>query len=48
MAKDKTLSSLGEFGLIELLRQRYPAPEGLTGIGDDCAILPQQSGCDTW
>ena len=46
-AKDKTLSSLGEFGLIERLRQRFPAPEGLTGIGDDCAILPQQSGRDT-
>jgi len=41
--KDKTLSSIGEFGLIE----EYIAPEfkdlvkkHMTGIGDDCSIVP--------
>lgn len=34
--------SYGEFGLIEQIRRRFgdiPAP-GMTGIGDDCAIIP--------
>ena len=41
------LSDLGEFGLIAQIRERFPAPDGTTGIGDDCAILPQRGGRDT-
>lgn len=41
------LSDLGEFGLIAQIRERFPAPDGTTGIGDDCAILPQHGGRDT-
>lgn len=41
------LSDLGEFGLIDRIRTRFPAPEGVTGIGDDCAVIPQRSGRDT-
>ena len=37
----------GEFDFIEDIRRMFPAPEGITGIGDDCAIVPQQYGCDT-
>jgi thiamine-monophosphate kinase len=34
------LRSLGEFGLIELLRTRLPAGEGVeTGVGDDAAVV---------
>ena len=47
MDKKATLSELGEFGLIDRIRQLFPDPEGVTGIGDDCAILPQRSGQDT-
>ena len=45
--KDKSLKDLGEFGLIGRIRERFPAPEGVTGIGDDCAVIPQRSGRDT-
>ena len=45
--KQDTLSNLGEFGLIERIRERFPAPDKVTGIGDDCAILPPQYGADT-
>ena len=41
------LSDLGEFGLIGRIRERFRAPEGVTGIGDDCAVIPQRSGRDT-
>ena len=41
------LSELGEFGLIGRIRERFSAPEGVTGIGDDCAVIPQRSGRDT-
>lgn len=37
----------GEFGLIEKIRKMYMVPEGFTGIGDDCAVIPQKSGEDT-
>ena len=40
------LSELGEFGLIERIRARFPAPQGATGIGDDCAVLMQQNGLE--
>ncbi len=39
-----TLSDLGEFGLIERIRARFPAPQRAVGIGDDCAVLPQRDG----
>ena len=45
--KQDTLSDLGEFGLIERIRERFPAPDGIMGIGDDCAILPPQYSVDT-
>ena len=38
------LSDLGEFGLIERIRARFPAPQRAVGIGDDCAVLPQRDG----
>lgn len=41
------LSELGEFGLIERIQARFRAPDGVTGIGDDCAVLPQSTGRDT-
>lgn len=47
MEEGKRLSDLGEFGLIDRIRTRFPAPEGMTGIGDDCAVLPQRGGRDT-
>lgn len=42
-----SLAELGEFGLIDRIRSRFPAPSGITGIGDDCAVIPQRRGCDT-
>ncbi len=37
-----TLSDLGEFGLIKRFSRQFikDLPEGITGIGDDCAIIP--------
>lgn len=37
----------GEFELIDFIRTQFKAPAGVTGIGDDCAILPQTSGNET-
>lgn len=37
----------GEFEFIESIRRMFPAPEGVEGIGDDCAIIPQQAGWET-
>ncbi len=37
----------GEFELIRRIAERFRAPEGVTGIGDDCAVIPQMSGKDT-
>lgn len=34
---------LGEFELISKIAGQFPVPEGIIGIGDDCAILPQDS-----
>ncbi|MBR1578063.1 MAG: thiamine-phosphate kinase [Bacteroidales bacterium] len=45
--EEMSLTDLGEFGLIGRIRERFPAPEGVTGIGDDCAVIPQRSGRDT-
>lgn len=41
------LRKLGEFGLIDVISSGFRAPEGVTGIGDDCAIIPQKNGRDT-
>lgn len=30
----------GEFGLIEFIKGHFKVPEGVTGIGDDCAVIP--------
>ena len=38
---------LGEFELIDWIRTRFSVPEGVTGIGDDCAVLPQREGLET-
>ena len=34
----------GEFGIIERLRRRMPAPDGQTWVGDDVAVVPGPSG----
>ena len=44
---DKTLGNIGEFGLIDLISRQFKVPEGVTGIGDDCAVIPQREGFDT-
>ena len=36
------LSELGEFGLIDRIKAGVKIPEGMTGIGDDCAIIPRR------
>ena len=42
------LKELGEFGLIERIKEAVGgAPEGVLGIGDDCAVLPQADGRET-
>lgn len=38
---------VGEFGLIDSIKGMFAVPEGVTGIGDDCAILPQKDGRET-
>ena len=42
----KDVLSQGEFGLIEQIRRQFGdiAHQGMIGIGDDCAILPQGNG----
>lgn len=42
-----SLASLGEFGLIEQIDKSFTVPSGIKGIGDDCAVIPQQTGLDT-
>ncbi len=43
------LKELGEFGLIERIKEALggPMPDGVLGIGDDCAVLPQADGMET-
>lgn len=43
------IGELGEFGLIEEIRSVFSktVPEGMCGIGDDCAVIPQKTGLDT-
>ena len=38
---------LGEFALIDCIRNQYKVPEGFLGIGDDCAVIPQRDGLET-
>lgn len=37
----------GEFELIDAIKERFAAPEGVVGIGDDCAVLRQHDGMET-
>ena len=37
----------GEFDFIDGIRGMFPAPEGVRGIGDDCAVIPQRGGRET-
>ena len=37
----------GEFGLIEWIRKQVKVPDGVLGIGDDCAVIPQHDGLET-
>lgn len=41
------IKDLGEFGLIDKIRNGVTVPCGITGIGDDCAIIPQSNGMET-
>lgn len=41
------IGDVGEFGLIGMISGQFKAPEGVTGIGDDCAVIPQRDGSDT-
>lgn len=38
---------MGEFELIERIKAQFKVPEGITGIGDDCAVIPQKEGFET-
>lgn len=37
----------GEFEFIDSIRRLFPVPEGFTGIGDDCAVIPQDDAYET-
>ena len=37
----------GEFGLIGWIREQFKVPDGVLGIGDDCAVIPQRDGLET-
>ena len=44
------MSKIGEFGLIGRISESFSSfrlSPGVTGIGDDCAVLPQRDGIDT-
>ena len=41
------IKELGEFGLIERIKGAFGKPQGVLGIGDDCAVLPQAGGKET-
>lgn len=44
--KDLKISDIGEFGLISRIAARFSGnlPEGVIGIGDDCAVFPREGG----
>ncbi|MBO4916346.1 MAG: thiamine-phosphate kinase [Bacteroidales bacterium] len=37
----------GEFELIDWIKGQFMVPDGVLGIGDDCAVLPQRDGLET-
>lgn len=37
----------GEFEFIADIKKMFPTPEGIKGIGDDCAVIPQKGGQET-
>ena len=37
----------GEFELIDWIRGQFRVPDGVLGIGDDCAVMPQHEGTET-
>ena len=37
----------GEFELIDWIKGQFRVPDGVLGIGDDCAVLPQRDGLET-
>lgn len=37
----------GEFEFIAGIRKMFPVPQGMLGIGDDCAVIPQEDGMET-
>ena len=37
----------GEFELIDWIKGQFRVPDGVLGIGDDCAVLPQREGLET-
>ena len=37
----------GEFELIGWIKGQFEVPEGILGIGDDCAVIPQRDGLET-
>ena len=41
------LKELGEFNLIGRIKSSVNVPTGITGIGDDCAVLPQKDSFST-
>ena len=34
------MADRGEFGFIEYIKEQFKVPDGVTGIGDDCAVIP--------
>ena len=38
------MKSRGEFGFIDYIKTNFPAPKEVTGIGDDCAVMPSGDG----
>lgn len=42
-----SLDKIGEFGLIEDISRGVIVPDGVLGIGDDCAVIPQSSGLES-
>lgn len=38
------MSTRGEFGFIDFIKERFPCPDGICGIGDDCAVIPSSEG----
>ena len=38
---------MGEFEFIDSIRKHFAVPDGFTGIGDDCAIIPRGDGLET-